>query len=325
MQRIIPIALVVLALACSKKEEPASEPEPTPVTTPVTTKVKTEAKVAVPEPKPAVVTLISAGNSPQAPLRYQFEKGQKQNAKVSVDVSVEMSVDEQARPNPPSPPVFFDLAFEVTEVEEDGTAQIGVSVQSAGVSKTEGFPEQIVAQIKQATEGIVGVQGSYRCDPRGFIEELVVNVPPTADPSVRQAADNVRQAIRFMHPRLPEEPVGKGGEWSVKSEFPHIGVQVTQQNVFTIKKLELPVVIANTSSTQKAGEQTMIGSGGRQAQLKSLSTESDGSVRWNLGKLVPATFGNTSKTTMDMATAASGGGDTNVSLVVNQTVSITGG
>jgi hypothetical protein len=310
--------LILLTLACSKKEappqaEPAgqaqaeqSEPAAAEITTPEATgeqgaggtaaasgqtaespplpeelQGETPALGAAPE-----IKIYEAGSDPRQTLRYDVRKGLTQKISADVDATVD-AVVAMATVKAPQYTVSYDLSLHVDKVDSDGTAHVAFAVDRASVSGPALTPEAD-KRLKEALHAVRKVKGSYRMSPRGWVTELEVPVPSGATPTSHEMIDNLRWSIFEWIPIFPDDPVGKGAEWTVHESLEQHGVRINQLRGYKVLRIDGNRVELGMNLRQSAAAQRFKSPGTPQElDLHALEGQATGSFSWKLGELGP--------------------------------------
>ncbi|MGB5809042.1 MAG: hypothetical protein WBG86_00855 [Polyangiales bacterium] len=293
VQIILILLACCAALACSKKEAPAEPVPETPApdsaaaadtATPTADAPNGASPEAAPEPQPTV-TVTSPGAEPRHVVRWKFQKDAEAKLSIAMNVTVQMTVDDEAQPATTTPPINTILSLAVKELGPDGDALVGFTVTEASMTKTDELSDDMAAKVNAALATMVGMEGSYRCAARGFVSDVVAEAPADAPAAVRQTVENIRQSIRQMMAPLPETAIGKGAEWTVDAAYQYSGMQVTETALYKATQVKPPKLAASVTVDQKAPPQTIVGANGQTGELESLTTTSKGANRWNLQSL----------------------------------------
>ena len=238
--RITFFAILLFSLGCSKTEPasetetqseaapalaataeaPAAEAPPTPKSPPATPALP-------PETKP-VVKLLTAGEPPLEALRRTFKAGQKETMTLEVGEVITMKGGGWDALSTPLA-LRQTIEIETASVSDDGTAEVTLRV--VGAEEVEGTSEKPNTKQMNPT----GVTGRYQIDARGVMTGLDLEPPPNNLSVAKPFLDSMRSKLRAMAPPFPEEPVGVGAKWTVRSEvnefITHLSEEVTVELV----------------------------------------------------------------------------------------------
>ncbi|MFW2387836.1 MAG: hypothetical protein ACN4G0_05845 [Polyangiales bacterium] len=306
------LVMMLLSLACSKKEaapaepeqaaetEPApspdgAEPKPGEIAAPMTAQLRPLdspelprqlQSPAPPVDAPPVVTLIEPGDEPRQTLRWDVKPGVEHEVSFAVGFTIDALVVVM-RVGEPIYLVNYDLTLRSGKVERDGSVHVEFEVDDVTVNeKTIG--DKRLGRIKKALSSAKKISGSYKLGPRGHMTELEMNVPKDATRTGHDMADNLRWALLQMTPALPQEPVGKGARWKVHEGLQQGGIHVNQLSTIEVVKVEGSRVELATQAQQTAAPQAFNNPGiAIVNQLKLLGAEADGSLDWDLTQLAP--------------------------------------
>jgi hypothetical protein len=159
-----------------------------------------------------VVELVEAGAEPRKELRFALEQGQRFTAEMRMKMGMKIRMNGVEAPSVPLPETRTLMDLEVTSAGDDGY-EYRFAFTAFEPLPTPGTVPEVVEMMREQLSSMVGATGSGRLDARGFNLGTEFNIPPGADPQMRQILDGMRDAISQMSTPLPEEPVGVGGKW----------------------------------------------------------------------------------------------------------------
>jgi hypothetical protein len=108
---------------------------------------------------------------------------------------------------------------------------------------------------------------------------------------------------------LPEESVGVGGRWNVKSDLLIGGIALTMTSEVALRSIEGNIVTLTTSITQKGDPQDMKSAdlpAGAKVHLHSMKAAGEGTTKINLARIVPASADTTVISDTDMTVTMAG-------------------
>lgn len=306
------IILMLLSLACSKKEAAPANPEQTAETGADPSPDGTEPKageVAVPAtamlrpldspelppqlrtPAPAldappVLELLEQGQEPRQALRWTVKPGFEQKVSFAVGFTIDALIAVM-RVGEAIYLVTYDLTLRAGKVDGDGGVRVTFKVDSATINpKTIG--DKRLGRIEQALTSARKLTGSYTLGPRGRMTNLKMNIPKDATRTAHDMADNLRWGLVQMTPAFPEEPVGQGAKWTVHEGVQQGGIHVNQLSTLEVVKVEGSRVELSVEAQQSAAPQSFSNPGiAIVNQLKLFGAEADGSLDWDLTQLAP--------------------------------------
>jgi len=223
------VALLVVALACSKSEPKGDTPSETGATPAAVAEAEAppaqKAPPAAPAPSPEtapVVTLVEAGKPPLRKLRRSFKAGQKETMSLEAGERIRMkgggwNVEHITLA------LLQTIDVETKAVSKNGVADVTLTIVDA--KEVEGSVEKPTTKQMNPT----GVTGSYKINTLGVVTDLNL-VPPPDNPKVQKTfLDSARNKLRWMAPPFPNEPVGVGANWKVVTEVNEFLTRMTEE------------------------------------------------------------------------------------------------
>jgi hypothetical protein len=248
------------------------------------------AKAAAPAgPK---VTLLDAGKEPRKPMRYVLSASYADKLAMTMTMAMEIQVglvgQKVAMQLPP-----IRLTIEIGVIEKVGDDAVRCRFKVADVVLMPGGDaklEDARAQMASDLSEMVGLAGTMIMDHRGVSRDMQLELPPSMSPQVRQTLESSRRALGDMSAPFPIEPVGIGARWQVDQPVGESGLQLTQETVFELVRLDGTKAVLKASLTQKGAPQKANPPDlpqGFQAELLSHTGAGAGDIEIDLRKLVP--------------------------------------
>jgi len=326
MRRTVLTIALCLGFACSKKE---ATPPP-PATTEAAGAPATPQSPATPTPPKAsgrIVELISPGSAPRQILRWKFVKGDRQDMSMTMNMAMGMEMGGRTMPKVQSPPMVIDMQIAIVEELPAGGAKAEFTLVKMAVEPTKETPPQLVEPMKAALGMVKDLKGTYTVDARGFVSEATLAAPDTAPPQVRQALDGVKQSMNQMIAPLPEEPVGVGAKWAIRTAVNQGGIKMTQATNMEILEIEGNRVDVKITIEQSAPAQSIAPPGappGQTVDLVSLESSGGGEATWDLTKTVPSKANVSTSVAMHMRAPGPDGQKQEMKMAMDMSVAITG-
>jgi hypothetical protein len=219
---------VALWVACSKAED---------------------APAPVPGPTDDGVELISAGSGPQRVLRYKLLKGTRSKLQLAIDNALTAGGRAMV-----SPTLVIDLELAIDHVFPDGSARVRTTITGATPREKPGatVPVGVLAQM---TSSLPGTVFTARLSPTGRVSESKVEVTKDLPLQVRAQVDKLNERVAQVAMPLPQQPVGAGAKWSVKSALDLDGMKLATITTTEVTKLDGDVVTFTSATTITAPNQ----------------------------------------------------------------------
>ncbi len=235
--------LVLVATGCSGTDD-AATPTPTPASGPPPT-------TELPNPD-----LLDPGDAPRRPLRLDLEPGTSTALVVTVDLGVVQEVDgaEQVLD---APPVSQTVVLTVDAVEGE-VADVSLLVTDATVdAEATDLSDAEVLTLTAAARQVVGIAGRAQFDTRGGLRSFRYVLPDDLDPALAATLDQLEGQIAGLIVPLPEEAVGVGARWRVRSTTTLGGAAVDQITTYTVTDLDDDRIAYTAAVDQRAANQAL--------------------------------------------------------------------
>lgn len=237
---------------------------------------------------PAIVRLVSAGAEPRIALRYKVPVGFKGKMDMSVSTSMRMELGGTTMPDLAMPKMSSLLEMAVTAVSPSGDMSIRAESATLKMDMT-GVDPMVATAMQAADFGNTSVVVTGVTDPRGLARDMVSDTSKITNPQLKAMAEQVAESVKTASFQLPEEAVGVGAKWEVRSHMATGGIDGFQTALFEIvaiegRKVRLKVNITQTAPPQAADIPNM--PPGAAAQLRELTGTGSGTAVVDLDSLI---------------------------------------
>lgn len=229
----------------------------------------------------STVKLLEPGSGQRQPLRYRFESGRTETARMDTTMQMTMVAPGIQLPMVPPTPITMELRLRTTEVAADGSARLSFEVLSAGA----GGDGPAAAQLNPTLAGLKGMSGSYALDNRGQVSSSQMATAGAATGAMAPSGADIQEQMQQLALPLPAEAVGIGARWQAMQQTSANGLEVTQTTEYTLRsrsgdQVELEVKIVDVTLPDLAG--LVPG-----ASVSSATMSGGGTMNLNLASLVP--------------------------------------
>lgn len=247
-----------------------------------------------PEPKakadPHGVRLVEAGTEPRQKLRYKFVVGRTDRLQMTTTSSMKMQMGEQKADVPTAPAVRVVAALTVKDVAADGSARRTLLLEDVGLLPGPGLSKEQRDQAEKNLSALEKLTGKDRVDSRGFVRQVELDSSKIDNPALKQALASMQQTFDQMGAPFPEEAVGVGAKWQVKSRIDQMGIKLSQ-----IADYELAEISGDKGKIKVKIQQTAPGGTmnlpglpqGATAKLVSMRGSGKGELGFDLGRTIP--------------------------------------
>lgn len=314
--------LLFVAIACDRGSEESAAPTPAkekltasaaasapPVASapPAASSAEAPAEVAesadagpLKKTKGPKVELLAAGADPKRELRYVFKKGQKEKIDLTTKTKLGMTMMGKTVDAPATPPVSMIASLAVVSVDADGTAKRKLAVEKVKLAESADPSNPQVKELAAQLGNLEKLRGRDEVDSRGVVRAIKMEFVGTNDPQLEQIASSMEQNFGQLGAPFPEEAVGVGAKWRVKTRLEQLGFRLDQTATYKLVALDgdkgkLEITIQQSAPPGKLALPGI--PPGAAADLESMKGNGQGDVSFELGRSVP--FG-TMETTADI-------------------------
>jgi hypothetical protein len=247
-----------------------------------------DTKAVTPAPGPQV-KLLQAGAKPRKKLRLHPKPGDKQTVDMTLKITMDIQAGEMPSQPMKMPPMKMTTEVTVKSVSHDGSITYEMVMTDASVADDPDAMPQVVEAMKSSLTGLKGLSGTGVMSNRGLNNGIEMKVPPGADPQLRQALEQAKDAISRMAAPLPEEAVGPGAIWEFKEPIKSQGMTMDQTVTYQLlsrqgERLATKSTIVQSASNQKIQNPAMAG---LQLDLTKMAGNGQGNLTFELGKILP--------------------------------------
>jgi hypothetical protein len=242
------LATKIAALAQQAAKPATGGPAPAP------REAAPEAKASAPAAA-SPAKLLDAGAEPRRVLRRHPGPGAKQ----SVSLTMKLATDVQAGPAPSQsiklPTIQITLDTTVKSVSPDGEILYDLTVGKADVAAGTDSNPQLTELLKPAFSALKGLSGSGSTSDRGFSKGPQIRTPAGSAPQLGQFIDLLKESLPGLLVPLPEEAVGPGAKWEVKTPIKNQGMAIDQTTTYQLVSVEGDRLTLKDTVEQRASKQ----------------------------------------------------------------------
>jgi hypothetical protein len=189
------------------------------------------------------VQLLDPGSEPRQVLRLHVKPGDKQAVVLTVKMSMDMPAMAGPRGVPQIPPLTVPADVSIDSVATNGDITFDAVLGEVSLAGAGGLPPQAVEAIKSTFDSVKGVTVTMMMSSQGSGRILNIKAPPDAPSNIGQGVDKIQQTISTMHTAtpilvLPEEAVGSGAKWEVKTSVTTNGMVVGQTATYQLASVD---------------------------------------------------------------------------------------
>ncbi|MCC6897660.1 MAG: hypothetical protein IT377_01730 [Polyangiaceae bacterium] len=236
------------------------------------------------------VKLLEPGAEPRQKLRYKFVVDRTDRLEMTTTSSMKMAMGGQAADVPSPPAVRVVAALTVKEVTADGTAKRSLVLEDVGLMPGPGLSKEQRDQAEKNLSALEKLTGRDRVDSRGFVRQVELDASKIDNPALKQALAAMQQTFDQMGAPFPEEEIGVGAKWQVKTKLEQMGIKLTQTANY-----ELSALTGDTGKIKLQLQQTAPGGNmelpglpaGATAKLVGMKGSGKGELEFDLARSIP--------------------------------------
>jgi hypothetical protein len=270
--------------ATSAKLKPADDSSTTTSQSP-----RQEKKAGAVGPATVQLKLLSDGSEPRKVLRLHPVAGDKQSLAMSTKTAMTMMMGDTPTPAMKMPVMQLNLDVTVKNVAANGDITYEMLMGDATVASDPEVLPQVAEAMKASVARFHGLSGTGTLSDRGINLGTEIKIPADADAQARQTLDQLKESLSSTAAPLPEEAVGPGAQWEVKSKLKSQGMTIDQTATYEVVSIEegritLKCTLAQNAANQKIQSPAMPG---LKVDLNKMTGTGTGSTAVDLGKLMP--------------------------------------
>jgi hypothetical protein len=233
------------------------------------------------------VALLTPGAEPRRAMRYVFHPGVKERMSMDMRMTIALSIGDKHAPPITTPPMVLKMLVDPERVTSEGNLLHDFVVESADIAKDSSTNPKLAEALERDLPKLVGLSGKAETTPRGHTLHASINVPPDVTEQVKKMLEQTQRSIRELTVPFPEEPVGRGARWSVTNAVHMNGMNVKRTASFVLSQLDGDKGSLAVAVVLAAPPQDVTDAQGARFHLESLNGKGQGSLRFDLARLVP--------------------------------------
>ena len=244
---------------------------------------------ATPSTPKAGITMLSTGKAPKRVLRYAPKQGAVERTLIEMKMTMAMGMAGGPMQAMPIPTITMNAKVATEKVHANGDFDHSLTFE---VPTLKGGESAMNAAMKDALAGMSGMTITQTTSSTGALKKTELNLPPNANPQLKQTMESMQKSLEQMLTYLPTEAVGVGASWKNHQPVSQNGMNLHQTITMTIVKLEGSKVHVDFSLVQGAEAQDMKTPNmpaGSSARLTRLEGSGKGSSVIDLNQVMPST------------------------------------
>jgi hypothetical protein len=258
------------------------------------------AQIQAPEGFPAlgaspVLTLVSAGAEPRAPIRYAFSNGRREHVSMDLTMGVSVDMGGMSMPAMQMPTMHTAADVAVTGVSPTGDASYTLAFTDLTWLNSAGVDPSILTALQSMGVDMKAVSGSATVSPRGVSRNVVFDTSKITNPQMAQMMGSMSTTAQSLTLPFPEEPVGPGAHWVARQSLAINGMQTFQKTDVELVSRDPTSCTVKTTLEQTAPAQAVALPGlppGAEASLEHMTGTGTTTMTIHFDSLVPTSESN---------------------------------
>ena len=197
------------------------------------------------------LVLLTAGQGKKTKLRFRPKAGTEQTVVMVSGQQMSMTLGSTKLPAQQLPRTVLTMALKVKSIDAQGRIAVAFDTVSTDVEPTPGVPESVMQQMRTSLQTLKALKGVMTIDDRGQVLSADLASPDLGP--MQGVFDNLRENMNRLVVPLPSQPVGPGAKWRVVQNLSQLGMPITQEATFTLKKRAGDRVEVVVDMVQKVG------------------------------------------------------------------------
>jgi hypothetical protein len=262
------------------------------------------AQIQAPEGFPAlgaspVITIVSAGAEPRAPIRYAFTSGRREHASMDMTMGVSVDMGAMSMPAMQMPTMHTGADLSVTDVSPAGDASYTLAFTDLTWVNSAGVDPALMTALQSMGVDMKALSGSATVTPRGVSRNVVFDTSKITNPQVAQMMGSMSFTTQALTMPFPEEALGPGAHWVARQTISVNGMQTFQKTDVELVSRDATSCTLRTKLEQTAPAQTVTLPGlppGVEASLESMTGTGTSTMTIHFDSLVPTSEGDVQTT-----------------------------
>jgi hypothetical protein len=235
------------------------------------------------------VKLLDAGSEPRRALRMHSKAGDTESTVMTMKMSMEMPGAAAGGQAIKIPAMSMPMDLTVQSVAPNGDITYTMVMREPGVADEPGANPMMVQAMKTALATFKGLAMNGVVSDRGLVKQIDMKIPADADPTMRQSMDQMKDNMSNMGAPFPQEAIGPGAKWEVKTHINSGGIAVEQTATYQLASLNGDQWSAKCTMDQNAGKQAIQNPslGSAKMNLLKLTSKGGGTINSDLSRIVP--------------------------------------
>jgi hypothetical protein len=230
------------------------------------------------------IKLLDAGSGSRKTLRLHLKAGDKESTTMTMKIGMDMAGQSIKMPTMNMP---MDLT--VQSVAPNGDITYTMVMGEPSVANDPGAMPAMVQAMKTALASVKGLTISGVLSDRGISKQADMKIPEGADPSMHQSMDQMKQNMSNLGAPFPQEAIGAGAKWEVKTRLNSGGIGIDQTATYELASLKgdqwsVKCTMAQSAEKQKIQNPDL---GSVQMNLVKLTSTGTGTISSELSKVIP--------------------------------------
>ena len=200
-----------------------------------------------------VIEVLEPGVEPRQPLTLQLVEGTTGRTAITVDLDItQRSGETEQHVN--MPPITQTVEMRIGAVTGD-EAHVTATFVEATVAAGSGLSEEEVLVMTDALTALEGLSGTGRLTTSGALRGFAYTIPDSVDPGVADLLRQFEEQMASLAVPFPDEPLGVGGSWRVRSPVAVSGLAIDRTTTYTITAIDGTTITYTAEVRQTASDE----------------------------------------------------------------------
>jgi hypothetical protein len=255
------------------------------------------------------ISVINQGSGEAKALRISADPGHSENNRLTMDISMTMTMGPMGKMDMPLPTMIIDMRTEVLSVEENGNLTSTVEVAAVDVGVATGMMAGMEGELKATLQEMVGLKGEIVTSPTGFVVSGGFEAPPNASKEVLEQLKSMNDSLGNSSVPVPEGAIAPGAIWETLMRDSSSGMDIVQHTRAELVSWEDDDAIIKLTLTQMLVDMSPNLPDmppGAEVDIKRFESTGTGDIRMRKGFVNPVDATSTVHLEMDMSVTAEG-------------------
>ena len=206
-------------------------------------------------PAGADLKLLDPGTGPKQVYRYTFTANKEYKTEMDLILKVKVREGERNQPGQSLPIMRIGMTIRTGKILADGSAETTYEFTNSKVIPNNPAEEQVAGAIAAELQAIQGLTGKGIVAPNGLVKDLKYSMKSGSNSQLPKVFENIQHTMQQVATTLPEEPIGAGAQWELRSAVDADGIKLQQITRYTLVSVKGNILKLKVKLSQHANQQ----------------------------------------------------------------------